>query len=192
MAAQKEASLASLNVAQKVLAVDARYNSLRLMAYPRQSALVADYVCVACLWVVRTLCRGKRPWLAPRDQCTPLPHQCSANARVGTQYIRRRNQLLRDNASRHEETAVREAYLHLRVQVLRSKFGPLHRHREGSLASSSHTSRRASTESLHLSPETSSPRLPRQLSSSLSHGLVPTKSAEASRCANGRGGVGGA
>lgn len=110
-----------------------------------------------------------------------------ANACVGTQYIRRRNQLLRDNASRHEETAVREAYLHLRVQVLRSKFGPLHRHREGSLASSSHTSRRASMESLHLSPETSSPRLPRrQLSSSLSHGLVPTKSAEASRCANGK------
>ena len=83
---------------------------------------------------------------------------------------------------------MRAAYLHLRVQVLRSKFGPLHRHREGSLASSSHTSRRASMESLHLSPETSSPRLPRrQLSSSLSHGLVPTKSAEASRCANGRG-----
>ena len=83
---------------------------------------------------------------------------------------------------------MRAAYLHLRVQVLRSKFGPLHRHREGSLASSSHTSRRASMESLHLSPETSSPRLPRrQLSSSLSHGLVPTKSAEASRCAKGRG-----
>lgn len=64
MADKKEVSLASLNVAQKVLAVDARYNSLRLMAYPRQSALVADSVYVASLWVVRTrLCRGKRPWL---------------------------------------------------------------------------------------------------------------------------------
>ena len=56
MADKKEVSLASLNVAQKVLAVDARYNSLRLMAYPRQSALVADSVYVASLWVVRTSC----------------------------------------------------------------------------------------------------------------------------------------
>ena len=88
---------------------------------------------------------------------------------------------------------MREAYLHLRVQVLRSKYGPLHRHGDGSLASSSHASRRASMESLHMSPETSSPRLPRrQLSAALSHGLVPTKSAEASRCAVGWGGEGGA
>lgn len=77
---------------------------------------------------------------------------------------------------------MREAYLHLRLQVLRNKYGPLHRHGEGSLASSSHTSRRTSMESLHMSPEASSPRLPRrQHSTTLSRGLVPTKSAEASR-----------
>lgn len=83
---------------------------------------------------------------------------------------------------------MREAYLHLRLQVLRNKYGPLHRHGEGSLASSSHASRRTSMESLHMSPESSSPRLPRrQLSATLSRGLVPTKSAEASRCASREG-----
>lgn len=67
MAAKKEVSLASLNVAQKVLAVDARYNSLRLMAYPRQSALAADAVCVACLWVERSWSR--KATRATRDLC---------------------------------------------------------------------------------------------------------------------------
>lgn len=54
MADKKERSLVSLNVGQRVLAVDARYNSLRLMAYPRQSALAADAVRVACTLCVTT------------------------------------------------------------------------------------------------------------------------------------------
>jgi WD40 repeat protein len=137
-------SQASLNVAQRILAVDAKYNSMRLTSYPRQ----------------RTL------------------------------YIRRRNQLLRDNASCYEKPETREGYLKLRTKLLRTKYGSLH-HRQGSANvsanSSNLASRRTSMDSLNLiSPETSSPHLPRrQLGAKFTSGLVPTKSAEASRAMQG-------
>ena len=40
-------------------------------------------------------------------------------------YLRRRNQLLQDNAKHCDDLSVRRNYLHLRAQVLRSRYGHL-------------------------------------------------------------------
>ena len=40
-------------------------------------------------------------------------------------YIRRRNQLLQDNAKHSEEPGIRKKYLTLRTQVLASRYGPI-------------------------------------------------------------------
>ena len=41
---KKDVHLASLNLAQKILAIDAKYNSLRLTSYPRLSKCICRYI----------------------------------------------------------------------------------------------------------------------------------------------------
>ena len=52
-------SQASLNVAQRILAVDAKYNSMRLTSYPRQStssapiAFLNERICIDSIFVFK-------------------------------------------------------------------------------------------------------------------------------------------
>ena len=85
MADKKDVSLASLNVAQRILAVDARYNSLRLMAYPRQSALAADAVyCMQFIWSGRFCVLVASCYrCTPTAQCRDAVHQTTEPAAPG-------------------------------------------------------------------------------------------------------------
>lgn len=114
----------------------------------------------------------------------PLPHQ---HRMV---YIRRRNQLLQDNAKHSEEPDIRKKYLTLRTQVLASRYGPIDKKSsrsssKGSRRSSAKHSLHQSQESLHLQDgHRSTPQRGRS-GSFLSTGLVPTRSAQASRAMAG-------
>jgi hypothetical protein len=47
---------------------------------------------------------------------------------IGTLYMRRRTQLMRENAMKYKDTEgtnARRFYLHIRTQILEQKFGPL-------------------------------------------------------------------
>lgn len=62
----------------------------------------------------------------------PTPPPCRYNAyrtpnfpQFRTQYIRRRSQLLRDNAQAGYDPSIRKQYLRLRSQLLAQRYGPL-------------------------------------------------------------------
>ena len=92
-------------------------------------------------------------------------------------YIRRRNQLLQDKAKRSDSAYIRGQYLRLRAQVLRIRYGALDRRFQGSKRSSAMHSLRQSMESLVTGDV--------YLARNCSTGVVPTKSAEASRAMAG-------
>lgn len=106
----------------------------------------------------------------------PLPHQHRML------YIRRRNQLLQDNAKTSCNPSLRHTYLGLRSQILATRYGPLDKR---SVKSSSRRS--SGKHSLHQSRESLDVLLtpPRRNSSFLATGLVPTRSADASRALAG-------
>lgn len=101
-------------------------------------------------------------------------------------YIRRRNQILQDNAKRLDNMDIREQYLKRRLMVLASKYGPLDRKsRSGSShKGSSRHSLHQSMESLPLVDSLSTPQRVHS-GSFLSTGVVPTRSANASRALAG-------
>lgn len=102
-------------------------------------------------------------------------------------YIRRRNQLLQNNAKYSDSPSTRQSYLQKRSLILASKYGPLDKKSSksnSSRRSSAKHSLRQSMESLPIVDNhlTASPRGRGSLRTS---GLVPTKSAAASRALAG-------
>lgn len=85
-----------MEAAQQILALDARYNSYRMTAFPQHSKTA---------------------------QCIVV----TSSHVLGTLYIRRRNQLLRENAKLEADPAIRKKYYKLRSHILSQKYGALER-----------------------------------------------------------------
>ena len=88
-----------MEVAQQILALDARYNSFRMSAFPQHSTK-SDFA-----------------------ELGHVPYRSF----TGTLYIRRRNQLLRENAKIDSEPSIRKRYYKLRSHILSQKYGALER-----------------------------------------------------------------
>ena len=84
-------------MAQQILALDARYNSFRMSAFPQHSESYYNHVICKCALI------------------------------LGTLYIRRRNQLLRENAKIDSDPSIRKRYYKLRSHILSQKYGTLER-----------------------------------------------------------------
>ncbi|CAI8025616.1 WD repeat-containing protein 13 [Geodia barretti] len=119
------------------------------------------------------------------NACRSLPRQ---NHML---YLRRRNQLLQENATRGgRDPSIRRGYLHLRAQILAAKYGHLVKSNSrstGSMRGSGRHSLQLSMESLPVVREGGgrSPGSRDHRRESLLGGLVPTRSAEASRAMAG-------
>jgi len=92
--------LEAINTAQQVVALDTRYNAYRPLPHQYRK-----------LWYDN---------LATHSTV----YQCT-HTHAGMLYIRRRNQLLQDNAKHSEEPTLRKQYLTLRTQVLATRYGIL-------------------------------------------------------------------
>jgi len=53
-------------------------------------------------------------------------YRCPNDPQFRTLYIRRRSQLLRENAKKEKDPSFRQSYLHIRRQLLAKKYGPIH------------------------------------------------------------------
>ncbi|XP_064395160.1 WD repeat-containing protein 13-like isoform X2 [Halichondria panicea] len=103
-------------------------------------------------------------------------------------YLRRRNQLLQENAKYCDDVTIRQFYLQQRSLVLASKYGPLDKRSNksnNSRRSSTRHSNHQSMESLPLSDNHLTTKSPRGRGPLMRSGLVPTKSADASRALAG-------
>lgn len=87
----------AINTAQKVVALDARYNAHRPLPHQHSEFPSQQHLLVIL-----------------QDPCLP----------PGMLYIRRRNQLLQDNAKNTDEPSIRKTYLQLRTRILAARYGP--------------------------------------------------------------------
>ncbi|XP_065890385.1 WD repeat-containing protein 13-like [Dysidea avara] len=124
-----------MEAAQQILALDARYNSYRMSAFPQH----------------RTL------------------------------YIRRRNQLLRENAKLEADPTIRKKYYKLRAHILSQKYGALERRNQSGAGSRMSTQSMDSMLVMDSSPHFVPAQKRHHSTLDPIRGVVPTRSAEASR-----------
>ena len=115
----------SLNTAQRTVALDTKYNTFRPLPNQHRKTI---YIPPTHTPPPPTHTHHTQTsHTAPSHTHTPHTLPPPTRTHSGMLYLRRRNQLLQENAKYSDDVAIRQFYLQQRSLVLASKYGPLDR-----------------------------------------------------------------